>query len=74
MFEYKIKIYEDRTEWYNLKGQLHREGGPAIEYANGTKSWYLNGKEYTETEFNKKTGKGCPETITINGTKYQKIK
>jgi hypothetical protein len=29
--------------WY-LHGNLHREDGPAIEYANGTKYWYLDGK------------------------------
>jgi len=23
---------------------LHREGGPAIEWANGDKFWYINGK------------------------------
>jgi hypothetical protein len=23
---------------------LHREDGPAIEYFNGSKTWYLNGK------------------------------
>ena len=25
---------------------LHREDGPAIEYANGDKIWYLNGKPH----------------------------
>ena len=30
-------------EWY-LNGQLHREDGPAVEYANGDKYWYLNGQ------------------------------
>ena len=27
---------------------LHREDGPAIEYANGNKHWYLNGKLHRE--------------------------
>jgi hypothetical protein len=27
-----------------LNGQLHRTDGPAIEYADGDKSWYLNGQ------------------------------
>jgi hypothetical protein len=35
--------------WY-LKGKLHREDGPAIEYADGDKSWWLNGEEVTEEE------------------------
>ena len=30
--------------WHNSKEQWHREDGPAIEYKNGTKHWYINGK------------------------------
>ena len=30
----------------NAKGNLHRLDGPAIEYADGTKSWWLNGKRH----------------------------
>ena len=30
--------------YLNDKGQLHREDGPACEYSNGYKVWYLNGK------------------------------
>lgn len=33
---------------------LHREDGPAVEYANGTKIWYLNGDRLTEEEFNER--------------------
>ena len=40
-------------EWYQ-DGNLHRTNGPAIECANGLKFWYLNGKEYSEEEFNLK--------------------
>jgi hypothetical protein len=29
-------------DWY-LNGKIHRENGPAREYANGDKIWYLNG-------------------------------
>ena len=29
--------------YYNNADQLHRENGPAIEYARGTKVWYQNG-------------------------------
>ena len=28
--------------WY-LNGELHREDGPAIEFADGEKQWYING-------------------------------
>ena len=34
-------------EWY-LNDKLHREDGPAVEWASGTKYWYLNGKRHRE--------------------------
>ncbi len=41
-------IYLGTKKWFNDKGQLHREGGPAIEYANGEKHWYINDKCHRE--------------------------
>jgi hypothetical protein len=29
--------------WYNSQGQLHRKDGPACEYSNGTRAWWVNG-------------------------------
>ena len=29
--------------WVNSNGDLHRLDGPAAEWANGTKEWFLNG-------------------------------
>jgi hypothetical protein len=34
--------YGDK-HWYK-NGTLHREDGPAIEYREGARYWYLNGK------------------------------
>jgi hypothetical protein len=34
--------------WYNEDGKLHREDGPAAEYINGAKEWYLDGKRHRE--------------------------
>jgi hypothetical protein len=45
------KIVNQFGTYYLLNGQWHREDGPAAEYANGTKYWYLQGKEYTEEEY-----------------------
>ena len=45
-----VEIDEYGTKSWYLKGKLHREDGPAIEYADGDKSWYLNDKEVTEEE------------------------
>jgi len=31
-----------------MNGQFHRKNGPAVEWANGSKEWWLNGKKITE--------------------------
>ena len=48
MIEYKVKVCGYKTEWYNLQGKLHRIDGPAVEYADGDKAWYLNGQLHRE--------------------------
>jgi hypothetical protein len=55
-YSYQKKF--DNTHWYDshgilyYKGRLvHRDHGPAIEYAFGDKEWYLNGKCYSEKEY-----------------------
>ena len=48
MIEYTVKVNSDGTKFWYFNGQLHREDGPAIEYANGFKYWYLNGKPHRE--------------------------
>ena len=35
-------------EYRNENNELHREDGPAFEYADGTKAWYLNGERHRE--------------------------
>ena len=57
MIEYTVKVDTNGTRCWYLNGKLHRENGPAVEYASGTRFWYLNGEKYTEEEFNKKTAK-----------------
>jgi hypothetical protein len=37
---------DDRAYFVNNK--LHREDGPAVEYARGDKFWYINGKLHRE--------------------------
>jgi hypothetical protein len=43
-------------QWVNKNGELHRTDGPAIEWADGTKYWYVNGNRLTEEEFNAQYG------------------
>ena len=33
--------------WRNSNGQYHRTDGPAVEFADGSKVWYINGKRLT---------------------------
>ncbi len=42
--EYKI--------YYN-KGVRHREDGPAVEHPDGLKRWFLDGREYSQKEYEK---------------------
>lgn len=39
------------VEWRNKEGQLHRTDGPAIKWADGTESWYLNGVRYYRADW-----------------------
>ena len=58
---YKVRVYNNGDKSWRLNGKLHREDGPAIEYANGNKCWYLNGKCHRED------GPACEY---VNGTKF----
>ena len=46
MQEYKVTVDSQGTvHWRDLKtDKIHRVDGPAIEYADGSKEWYVNGK------------------------------
>ncbi len=46
--EYTVRVYIDGTKEWWLNGNLHREDGPAIEWADGSKLWYLNGNRHRE--------------------------
>ena len=61
MIEYTVKVCDSGSKLWCLNGQLHREDGPAVEYADGSKFWYLNGKLHREDG---------PAIEYSNGTKY----
>ena len=43
MQTYKVTVDKYKTiRWYNDKEKLHRLDGPAFEYANGDKAWYVD--------------------------------
>ncbi len=44
----KMHIDEDGNKRYYVKGKLHRQSGPAVEWVDGDNEWYLNGEELSE--------------------------
>jgi len=46
---YIVEVTENKTVWYKEGTTiLHREDGPAVEYADGSKYWYNEGKLHRE--------------------------
>ncbi len=74
MKTYKVEVNTDGDcYWYNEKDQLHREDGPAVEYSDGPKTWWLDGVQITEEEHKKRTSKAtCSgKVVEIDGIKYK---
>jgi len=56
-----LEIDEYENKYHYVNNKLHREDGPACEYANGDKSWYQN------DELHREDG---PAVEYANGDKY----
>ena len=56
----ECKTYPNGNKQWYLNDKLHREDGPAVEFANGGKEWHLNGKCHRE---------GGPACVHANGDK-----
>jgi hypothetical protein len=52
--------YSDHIK-YTLNGECHREDGPALEFHNRSKYWFINGKYHREDG---------PAIEYANGSKY----
>ena len=46
----KLKIEDGNRYWYNEYHQLHRIDGPAIEWNNGHKEWWINGRLHRDND------------------------
>ena len=47
METYKVTVNDKgTTRWYNAKDEYHRVGGPAIEFSDGGKQWFIEGKRH----------------------------
>ena len=55
------RVFNDKIEYKNILGKLHRTDGPAIEYNNGSRYWFINGKYHREDG---------PAIEYSNGNKY----
>jgi len=67
----EVSVWPNGTKFWHQKGKFHRLDGPAIEYANGDKSYYIEDVKYTEEEFNKKINPICNKAVTIDGVEYE---
>lgn len=58
---YTVWEYSNRTYvWENEDGERHRDGGPAVEYSNGTRKWFQHDKLHRDDG---------PAIVHANGTK-----
>ena len=64
MITYKVTVDDYGTKRWFLNGKLHREDGPAEEWADGTKEWYLNDRLLTEEQWKKKVNKVKELTVS----------
>lgn len=61
------------TKFWRVDGMLHREDGPAFEYADGTTNeWWLNGRHFTSMEEFCNAAKMTPEETIIFLLKWSK--
>jgi len=68
-----IYITENGSKLYYKEKAMtirHREDGPATEWSDGSKSWWLNGERLTEEEFKKKTSKEIVLTMDEIAVKF----
>lgn len=57
-----VKTYDDGTvEYLNERGELHREDGPAAEWLDGERRWFLNGERQSFSEWCDRLGKSDKE-------------
>jgi hypothetical protein len=58
-------------EWTNgeLNRKFHRLDGPAVEWAD--RSWWVDGKQLTEAEFNSRQQRCAGKVVEIDGKKYK---
>jgi len=73
--KYEVRVYPRGSKHWYLNGKQHREDGPAVEYSDGDKSWWLDDKCYTESEHKAEMARRnntCDgKTVVIDGKEYR---
>ena len=70
MKKYIVEVSDCYTKWKNEKNELHREDGPAIEYANGDRYYYINDKLHREDGPAVDYSNGYYKAYYINGNRH----
>ena len=76
-----LKMHREFTSgsngWLNADAKWHREDGPAFEYADGTKRFFLDGIEYDEhgyaVEMNRRNFMKATTHVMYIGQRIQDI-
>ena len=72
--KYTVEVNQYGRFWYKEGTDiLHREDGPAGEFINGDKEYWLNGKCFVEKEWKAQTStSSCDGLVAeIDGKKYR---
>ena len=56
-----------------IDAKLHRADGPAVEYASGKMSWYINGVAFTNFKDYQRAGGLTDREIMVLRLKYGEI-
>lgn len=51
---YEVFVDAEGTRYWYQDDELSRLDGPAIEYKDGSKAWFIRGEELTEQQFNER--------------------
>lgn len=76
METYIVEVYSSGNRYWYQNDKLHRHDGPAVEFADGYRAWWIDGVQLTEKEFNQQTQKPTCEnkTVVIDGITYKLVK
>ena len=82
MIIYTVKVSDNGDKNWYLDDNLHRIDGPAIEDADGSKHWYLNGIKLTQALHTQvqwieavkpKVASCVGKIVEVDGVKYKLV-